>query len=144
MLLGKDSLKLFNIFCIKKEGHAHPSLRTEIGEKEYVTYIIKKILAWEFKDWEMKPDIRENKQQRKGGILRKNLIALCLTFPGVYENYPFGDESAAMRHGGNQRILALFLKHGGRELLNLKSEPLNALFWRNELIESVIINRQRV
>jgi predicted DNA-binding protein (MmcQ/YjbR family) len=59
------------------------------------------------------------------------LIEHCLTFSGAYEDYPFDDDTAALRHGGNRRIFALFLKHDGRELLNLKSEPYDALFWRN-------------
>ncbi|MDR3319755.1 MAG: MmcQ/YjbR family DNA-binding protein [Desulfovibrio sp.] len=68
----------------------------------------------------------------KGALLRKNLIAYCLTFSRTYEDYPFGDETAALRHGGNRRIFALFMQHRKRELLNLKTEPFNALFWRNE------------
>jgi predicted DNA-binding protein (MmcQ/YjbR family) len=60
------------------------------------------------------------------------LIEHCLTFSGAYEDYPFNDDTAALRHGGNRRIFALFLKHNERELLNLKSEPYNALFWRNQ------------
>jgi predicted DNA-binding protein (MmcQ/YjbR family) len=69
--------------------------------------------------------------------VRKNLIEYCLTLMGVYEDYPFDDVTTAMRHGGNRRIFALFLEHGGQELLNLKSEPFNALFWRTEF-QSVI------
>jgi predicted DNA-binding protein (MmcQ/YjbR family) len=69
---------------------------------------------------------------KKSNHLRNYLIEHCLTFSGAYEDYPFGDETAALRHGGNRRIFALFLKHGERNLLNLKSEPLNALYWRNK------------
>ncbi|MDR0826516.1 MAG: MmcQ/YjbR family DNA-binding protein [Desulfovibrio sp.] len=76
--------------------------------------------------------VRNSKQQRKSTLLRKILIEYCLTFAGAYEDYPFDDSTTAMRHGGNRRIFALFLNHDGRELLNLKSEPFTALFWRNE------------
>jgi predicted DNA-binding protein (MmcQ/YjbR family) len=69
---------------------------------------------------------------KRSNRLRKILIEHCLTFSGAYEDYPFGDDTAAIRHGGNHRIFALFLIHGERELLNLKSEPFNALLWRNE------------
>jgi predicted DNA-binding protein (MmcQ/YjbR family) len=68
---------------------------------------------------------------RRSASLRGQLMQYCLTFAGAYEDYPFGDETAAVRHGGNRRIFALFLKHGNRELLNLKSEPFDALYWRN-------------
>ncbi|MDR3175702.1 MAG: MmcQ/YjbR family DNA-binding protein [Desulfovibrio sp.] len=75
----------------------------------------------------------ENDRRRHGGAaLRKKLIQHCLTFAGAYEDYPFGDGTAALRHGGNRRIFALFLKHGARELLNLKTEPFNALYWRDK------------
>ncbi|MDR1685750.1 MAG: MmcQ/YjbR family DNA-binding protein [Desulfovibrio sp.] len=60
------------------------------------------------------------------------MIAYCLTQAGSYEDYPFGDGTAALRHGGNHRIFALFLKHGEQELLNLKSAPFTALLLRNE------------
>jgi predicted DNA-binding protein (MmcQ/YjbR family) len=71
------------------------------------------------------------KQQREVLLLRKKMIAYCLMQVGSYEDYPFGDGTAALRHGGNQRIFALFLKHGGQELLNLKCEPFTALLRRN-------------
>jgi predicted DNA-binding protein (MmcQ/YjbR family) len=73
-----------------------------------------------------------NKRQREIMSLRKRLMQYCLTFACAYEDYPFGDDTAALRHGGNRRIFALFLTHGGRELLNLKNEPFNALYWRDE------------
>jgi predicted DNA-binding protein (MmcQ/YjbR family) len=60
------------------------------------------------------------------------LIEHCLTFSGAYEDHPFGDDTTVVRHGGNRRIFALFLKHAGRELVNLKAEPFNSLFWRSE------------
>jgi predicted DNA-binding protein (MmcQ/YjbR family) len=72
------------------------------------------------------------KMLQKSHRLRTMLIEHCLTFAGTYEDYPFGDAAAVLRHGGNRRIFALFLKHEERELLNLKSEPYNALFWRNK------------
>jgi predicted DNA-binding protein (MmcQ/YjbR family) len=68
---------------------------------------------------------------------RRLLIEHCLTFAGAYEDYPFGDDTATVRHGGNQRIFALFIRHDGQYLLNLKSEPFSALYWRNAF-ESVI------
>jgi predicted DNA-binding protein (MmcQ/YjbR family) len=59
------------------------------------------------------------------------LIEHCLAFPGAYEDYPFGDEAVVLRHAGNRRIFALFLKQGDLELLNLKAEPLKAVALRN-------------
>jgi predicted DNA-binding protein (MmcQ/YjbR family) len=80
----------------------------------------------------MRGGIRNNRQQRRAASLRKALIEYCLTFAGAYEDYPFDDETAALRHRGNRRIFALFLQHGDRALLNLKTEPFKALYWRNE------------
>jgi predicted DNA-binding protein (MmcQ/YjbR family) len=71
-------------------------------------------------------------RQGMGASVRGKLTRYCLTFAGAYEEYPFGDGTAALRHGANRRIFALFLKHGDRELLNLKSDPFSALYWRNE------------
>jgi predicted DNA-binding protein (MmcQ/YjbR family) len=75
---------------------------------------------------------KRSEDKRRGANLRKKLIGHCLTFSGAYEDYPFGDETAALRHGGNSRIFALFLTHADREMVNLKSEPFTALYRRNE------------
>jgi predicted DNA-binding protein (MmcQ/YjbR family) len=83
---------------------------------------------------------KRSEDKRRGANFRANLIAHCLTFPGAYEDYPFGDETVTLRRGGNRRIFALFLTHAGRDLVNLKSGPFTALYWRNEF-PSVIPGR---
>jgi predicted DNA-binding protein (MmcQ/YjbR family) len=75
---------------------------------------------------------KRSDDKRRGASFRKSLIEYCLTFSSAYEDYPFGDATTALRHGGNRRIFALFLTHAGREMVNLKTEPFTALHWRNE------------
>ena len=61
----------------------------------------------------------------------QELIDLCLTFPGAYEDYPFDDITdpgkwAVMRHCGNRKSFALIYERGGRLCVNLKCDPFEA------------------
>ena len=77
---------------------------------------------------------------RKAGIsmTRRELIDLCLSWPGSYEDYPFdgipnsgaeGDSWAVIRHRGNKKSFALVYERGGL-CVNLKCEPMRADFLR--------------
>jgi len=51
-------------------------------------------------------------------MTRQELIDLCLTFPGAYEDYPFDDITdpgkwAVMRHQGNRKSFVLIYERGG-------------------------------
>ena len=64
-------------------------------------------------------------------MIRRELIDLCLTFPGAYEDYPFDDLTAGnpwtvMRHRGNKKGFAHIYERGGRLCVNLKCDPLEA------------------
>ena len=64
-------------------------------------------------------------------MTRRELIDLCLTFPGAYEDYPFDDLTAGnpwtvMRHRGNRKGFAHIYERGGRLCVNLKCDPLEA------------------
>ena len=45
---------------------------------------------------------------------KKDLIAHCLTYPDVYEDYPFHDhEWAVIRHRSNRRVFAWIYRRRG-------------------------------
>jgi len=63
------------------------------------------------------------------------VIDYCLTYPDVYEDYPFDeltgvpDAWAVMRHKGNKKSFAFIYERSGL-CVNLKCEPLRADFLR--------------
>jgi predicted DNA-binding protein (MmcQ/YjbR family) len=68
-------------------------------------------------------------------MTRQDIIDFCLTFPAVYEDYPFDalvDENATtvMRHKGNNKSFALIMRHNGELYLNLKCDPFDGDFLR--------------
>lgn len=68
-------------------------------------------------------------------MTRRELIDLCLTFPGAYEDYPFDDTAGVgvwtvMRHRENKKSFALIFERMGRLCVNLKCDPMQADFWR--------------
>jgi predicted DNA-binding protein (MmcQ/YjbR family) len=68
-------------------------------------------------------------------VTRKELIHFCLSFPAVYEDYPFDDIVSAsawtvMRHRANKKSFALIYERGGNLCINLKCEPVAADFLR--------------
>ncbi|MDR2091494.1 MAG: MmcQ/YjbR family DNA-binding protein [Clostridiales bacterium] len=70
-------------------------------------------------------------------MTRRELIDHCLTLSAVYEDYPFDDETAVIRHTENKKIFALFINRNGREFLNLKCDPFEADFLR-QAFEGII------
>ncbi|MCI8650678.1 MAG: MmcQ/YjbR family DNA-binding protein [Anaerotruncus sp.] len=64
-------------------------------------------------------------------MTRAEFIQLCLSFAGVYEDYPFHDPNwTVMRHHGTTRSFALVYEREGKLWANLKCEPMQAEFWR--------------
>ena len=68
----------------------------------------------------------------------RELIDLCLSWPGSYEDYHFdgipnsgaeGDSWAVIRHRGNKKSFALVYERSGL-CVNLKCEPMRADFLR--------------
>ena len=58
-------------------------------------------------------------------MTRQEIIDLCLTFAGAYEDYPFDnviDENActAIRHKQNKKTFAFIMRHNGELYLNLE------------------------
>ena len=73
-------------------------------------------------------------------MTRQELIDLCLTFPGAYEDYPFeelgvGNRWCAMRHRGNKKTFAFINEHNDRLCVNLKCDPLEADFLRQAFVD---------
>lgn len=64
-------------------------------------------------------------------MTRKELISYCLKFPSAYEDYPFGDEWAVMRHADNRKSFAFIYERNGRLSINLKCAPMEADFLRS-------------
>lgn len=62
---------------------------------------------------------------------KNDAIKACLTFPDVYEDYPFGDtEWAVMRHNENKKSFALIFIKDGFVNINVKADEAGA-FWRD-------------
>lgn len=62
---------------------------------------------------------------------KKDLIAHCLTYPDVYEDYPFHDhEWALIRHRSNRRVFAWIYRREGQVCVNVKCDPQWVEFWR--------------
>ena len=75
-----------------------------------------------------------------GLITRADLIAYCLRFPRTYEDYPFDSVSdpgawTVMRHRGNTRSYALIYVREGRPRINLKADPAESVFLRQEFVD---------
>jgi predicted DNA-binding protein (MmcQ/YjbR family) len=68
---------------------------------------------------------------RAAVMTRQELIDFCLTFPGVYEDYPFDGLWAVMRHRANKKSFAFIYELEGRLCVNLKCEPEESEFLRS-------------
>ena len=64
-------------------------------------------------------------------MTKRELIDHCLTFPAVYEDYPFDETTALVRHLGNKKMFALVDHLHERLHITLKCEPVKADFLRN-------------
>ena len=64
-------------------------------------------------------------------MTKQDLILHCLTFPSAYEDYPFDEITAVMRHRSNKKMFALISEKSGVAYINLKCEPMRADFLRN-------------
>ena len=64
-------------------------------------------------------------------MTKRELIDHCLTFPSVYEDYPFDETTAIVRHRGNKKMFALVDYLHGRLHITLKCEPVRADFLRS-------------
>lgn len=70
-------------------------------------------------------------------MTRRELIDLCLSFPGALETYPFEEPHCILRHAGNGKWFALVMMLEDRLCINLKCEPMQADFWRQVYADCV-------
>ena len=68
---------------------------------------------------------------------KKKWIDFCLGFNGVYEDYPFDDNWAVMRHTKNKKAFAFIYETENEVWINFKAEPMQSDFWRS-VYKSVI------
>lgn len=68
---------------------------------------------------------------------KRELLDYCLTYPSTYEDYPFDETTALVRHVSNKKMFALVDFLNGRLHITLKCDPLRADFLRG-VYESVV------
>ncbi|MCL2782594.1 MAG: MmcQ/YjbR family DNA-binding protein [Propionibacteriaceae bacterium] len=64
-------------------------------------------------------------------MTRQEIIDYCLTFPSVFEDYPFDDIAepgtwTLMRHKLNRKSFAMIYERGGNLCVNVKCDPFDA------------------
>lgn len=64
-------------------------------------------------------------------ITKEDAVSVCESFPNVYEDYPFDDNWAVMRHKDNKKSFAFIFKHYDKIWINVKNEPIACEFWCN-------------
>ena len=69
-------------------------------------------------------------------MTKRELIDHCLTYPAAFEDYPFDEIAAVIRHSGNKKMFALIARKDGKLYINLKCDPFKADFLRR-VYESV-------
>ncbi len=63
---------------------------------------------------------------------RKTMIAHCLSYENVYEDYPFHDANwCVIRHKGNDKIFACIFERNDQIWVNVKCDPQWTSFWRS-------------
>ena len=65
-------------------------------------------------------------------MTKQQLLSLCLSLPGSYEDYPFHDDNwAVIRHKRNKKSFAYVYERNGQLCINLKCPPMEADFYRS-------------
>lgn len=64
-------------------------------------------------------------------MTKRELIDYCLTYPASYEDYPFDETTALVRHNGNKKMFAPISHREGKLYINLKCDPIQSDFLRN-------------
>jgi len=66
-------------------------------------------------------------------MTKDEYLDFCRTIPGALVDQPFEEdfETYIVRHRDNRKWFAAVLRHNGRDLINLKCEPIEAEFLRS-------------
>lgn len=64
-------------------------------------------------------------------MTKQELIDLCLTYPGAYEDYPFDNVPLVIRHSSNKKMFALIGSNESKVSISLKCDPMKADYLRN-------------
>ncbi|MCL2224243.1 MAG: MmcQ/YjbR family DNA-binding protein [Defluviitaleaceae bacterium] len=78
-------------------------------------------------------------------MTKREIIDHCLTHTAVYEDYPFDETYAIVRHSTNKKIFGMIGELNGRLQITLKCDPLNADFLRGafaDVIPGYHMNKQ--
>ena len=63
---------------------------------------------------------------------RKEIIRYCMTFPNIYEDYPFHDDNwTVMRCAENKKSFAYIYERKQQIWVNVKGSPEWISFWQN-------------
>ncbi len=68
-------------------------------------------------------------------MTKRQLIDYCLSYTDAYEDYPFDEVWAAIRHKSNQKSFAFIYEREGKVCINLKCEPMRGEFLRSVFID---------
>ena len=69
---------------------------------------------------------------------KKEVVRFCMSFPDVYEDYPFDDGNwCVMRHKGTKKTFAYIYESEGNIWVNVKCDPQWRDFWQ-KTYEAVI------
>ncbi len=56
----------------------------------------------------------------------RELIDYCLTYPSAFEDYPFDEVTAVLKHQSNKKMFALIGERDEKTYINLKCDPMKA------------------
>lgn len=62
---------------------------------------------------------------------RREAIDFCLSLENTYEDYPFDENWAVIRHRNGRKMFAAIYEHLGNIWINVKCDPNLAYMWRS-------------
>lgn len=71
-------------------------------------------------------------------LSKEDVVSYCLALPGAYEDHPFHDDTAVLRHKGNRKGFVFLITAKGRLHINVKCEPLRSQLLRRVYPEGVV------
>lgn len=79
-------------------------------------------------------------------VQKDEIIQYCLSFSGVYEDYPFHDPNwCVIRHQKSKKVFAWIFDKDGHVWVNVKCDPEEIWFWRDafaSVIPAYHLNKQ--